>query len=72
MIQGRDVFADVPPPPEYLMESWSVAVWSLFVLACACWLPVLALQVLLRREAERAAMEAALLARFHQFKGAIH
>jgi len=49
-----------------LVSSWSLAVWSLFVATGACWLPVVALQERLRREAVRAASVAALPARFHR------
>ena len=48
-----------------LVSPWSIAVWSLFLVAGACWLPVLKLQVMLRDEAERAASVTALSARFH-------
>jgi uncharacterized membrane protein len=48
-----------------LVSPWSIAVWSLFLIAGACWLPVLKLQVMLRNEAERAASAAALPAHFH-------
>jgi uncharacterized membrane protein len=48
-----------------LVSPWSIAVWSLFLLAGACWLPVLKLQVLLRDEAGRAASVVALPAHFH-------
>jgi uncharacterized membrane protein len=48
-----------------LVSPWSIAVWSLFLVAGACWLPVLRLQVLLRDEAGRAASVAALPAHFH-------
>ena len=44
---------------------WSIAVWSLFLVAGACWLPVLKLQVMLRDEAGRAVSVAALPAHFH-------
>ena len=44
---------------------WAIAVWSLFVLTGACWLPVVAIQARLSREAARAASMAALPARFH-------
>ena len=47
------------------VSPWSIAVWSLFLIAGACWLPVLKLQVMLRNEAERAASVAALPERFH-------
>lgn len=46
-------------------SAWSIAVWSLFVVAGVCWLPVLKLQVMLRNDAERAGSVAALPARFH-------
>ena len=48
-----------------LVSPWSVAVWSLFLIAGACWLPVLKLQVMMRDEAERASSTATLPARFH-------
>ena len=48
-----------------LVSPWSIAVWSLFLVAGACWLPVLKLKVMLRDEAERAASPAALPAHFH-------
>jgi len=48
-----------------LVTPWSIAVWSLFLVAGACWLPVLKLQAMLRDEAERAASMAALPAHFH-------
>ena len=49
-----------------LTSPWSVAVWWLFVLVGCCWLPVVALQVLLKRDAERADSVDALPAKFHQ------
>lgn len=48
-----------------LVSAWSVAVWALFVLAGACWLPVLYIQARLHRESRAAASVAALPARFH-------
>ena len=48
-----------------LVSPWSIAVGSLFLVAGACWLPVLRLQVLLRNEAERASTVAELPATFH-------
>ena len=48
-----------------LASPWSIAVWCLFILTGACWLPVVAIQVRLSREAARAASIAALPARFH-------
>lgn len=47
-----------------LVSPWSIAVGSLFLVAGACWLPVLKLQVLLRDEAGRAASVDALPAHF--------
>jgi len=48
-----------------LLSPWSIAVWSLFILAGACWLPVVAIQARLAREAERASTVDALPATFH-------
>lgn len=48
-----------------LMSAWSVAVWGLFALIGACWLPVVAVQIMLKRQAERAFSISALSARFH-------
>ncbi|HEV8096628.1 MAG TPA: DUF2269 domain-containing protein, partial [Burkholderiales bacterium] len=48
-----------------LVSPWSLAVWSLFLVAGVCWLPVLKLQVLLRNEAERASSVTELPATFH-------
>ena len=48
-----------------LVTPWSIAVWSLFLIAGACWLPVLKLQLMLRNEAECVASTAALPAHFH-------
>jgi uncharacterized membrane protein len=50
-----------------LVSAWSVAVWGLFVLVGACWLPVVVIQVRLSRESEQAASIAALPARFHHW-----
>ena len=49
-----------------MTSQWSVAVWTLFVLVGACWLPVVAIQIRLRREADRVSSVAALPARFHR------
>jgi uncharacterized membrane protein len=49
-----------------LLSAWSVAVWSLFLLAGACWLPVLFIQARLARAAREAASTAALPPSFHQ------
>jgi len=48
-----------------LVSPWSSAVWSLFLVAGVCWLPVLKLQVMLRDEAASAATTGALSERFH-------
>lgn len=48
-------------------STWSMAVWSLYVLVGICWLPVVAIQVYLRREAERAASINALPTRFYRW-----
>ncbi len=50
-----------------LVSPWSIAVWGLFIFTGACWLPVVVIQVLLKREAERAASIAALPERFHRW-----
>ena len=47
-------------------SAWSIAVWCLYVLVGVCWLPVVAIQVQLKREAERATSMAALSAQFHR------
>jgi len=49
-----------------LLSPWSEAVWVLFVLVGACWLPVVAIQVWLRNETQRAESVAALSPRFHR------
>lgn len=55
---------------DMLSVPWSTpwVAWALvlFVLVGACWLPVVAIQMRLSREAERAASIAALPARFHR------
>jgi len=50
-----------------LVSPWSAAVWSLFVLTGACWIPVVVIQIRLSREAERAASIQALPARYHRW-----
>jgi uncharacterized membrane protein len=50
-----------------VVSAWSVSVWSLFVLAGVCWIPVLVLQVAFRRQAELAASVAALPEHFHRW-----
>ena len=49
-----------------LSSAWSIAVWSLFVLAGACWLPVLVIQARLARAARQAPSVAALGPGFHR------
>lgn len=49
-----------------LLSAWSIAVWSLFILTGACWLPVVRIQILQWREARDAASVAALSAAFHR------
>jgi uncharacterized membrane protein len=48
------------------ISAWSISVWSLFALIGACWLPVVAIQVRLKRESEQAASIAALSKEFHR------
>jgi uncharacterized membrane protein len=47
------------------LSPWSIAVWSLFLLAGACWLPVLRIQARLSREAREVTAVEALSAAFH-------
>jgi uncharacterized membrane protein len=49
------------------VSEWSIAVYSLFVLTGACWVPVIELQQRLSREAARAPSIEALPARFHRW-----
>jgi uncharacterized membrane protein len=49
-----------------LISPWSVAVWTLFVFVGACWLPVVAIQVLLKREVEHATSMRALSVYFRR------
>ena len=49
-----------------LISPWSVAVWTLFVFVGAGWLPVVAIQVLLKREAEHATSMRALSVYFRR------
>jgi uncharacterized membrane protein len=49
-----------------LLSAWSIAVWSLFALAGACWLPVLLIQTELARASREAASTAALPSGFHR------
>jgi uncharacterized membrane protein len=48
-----------------MLSAWAIAVWALFLLAGACWLPVLYIQARLSREAKEAASIDALPAWFH-------
>lgn len=48
-----------------LAGAWSIAVWTLFLLVGACWLPVLYIQARLRHASEHAASIDALPAWFH-------
>ena len=48
-----------------LMSAWSLAVWGLFLLVGACWLPVVVIQVRLKRAADQAGSVEALPASFH-------
>ena len=48
-----------------LVSAWSIAVWVLFLLAGACWLPVLYIQARLSRQSREAASIDALPAEFH-------
>ena len=50
-----------------LASPWSIAVWSLFILTGACWLPVVAIQARLARAAEQAASVDALPVFFHRW-----
>jgi uncharacterized membrane protein len=50
-----------------LFSPWSVAVWALYVLTGACWLPVVVIQARLSRESERASSLASLPVRFHRW-----
>ena len=49
-----------------LTSAWSIAVWCLFALTGVCWLPVVAIQIRLKREAEEAASINALTVKFHK------
>jgi uncharacterized membrane protein len=49
------------------MSPWSAAVYGLFMLAGACWLPVVWLQIRFERDAERAPSIASLPVRFHNW-----
>ncbi len=45
---------------------WGLLVWALFIFVGLCWLPVVAVQIRLRREAEAASSTERLTARFHR------
>lgn len=47
-------------------STWSLATWALFLFVGACWLPVVAIQIRLAREARAAASVAALPESFHR------
>ncbi|HET6602992.1 MAG TPA: DUF2269 domain-containing protein [Xanthomonadaceae bacterium] len=47
-------------------QSWVLASLALFVLAGACWLPVVAIQIRVRAEAEQACVTGALSPRYHR------
>jgi len=49
-----------------MRSQWSVLVWALFVFVGACWLPVVAIQIWLKRKAEQVSSVAALPACFHR------
>ena len=49
-----------------LTSPWSIAVWSMFIAIGACWLPVVAMQVNLRRMAAAATSIDRLPAGFHR------
>jgi len=49
-----------------MVSAWSIAVWSLFLLAGACWLPVLVIQSRLARASRQAPSTAALPPAFHR------
>jgi uncharacterized membrane protein len=49
-----------------LVSPWSLAVWALFLLTGACWLPVVVIQMRLSHEANRTTSVDALSAQFHR------
>ena len=49
-----------------LASAWSIAVWSLFLFAGACWTPVLVMQVRLARASRQAPSTVALPPAFHR------
>ena len=48
-----------------MLSPWAIAVWALFLLAGACWLPVLYIKARMHRESRQAASIDALPAWFH-------
>ena len=50
-----------------MASAWSMVAWGLFVLVGICWLPVVAIQVMLKREAEKASSVEALPVHFHRW-----
>ncbi len=46
---------------------WALAAWSLFVFVGLCWVPVVAIQIYLDREARRLPNIEALPSRFHRW-----
>ena len=48
-----------------MVSTWSIAVWGLYLLTGACWLPVVAIQIRLKREADLVISIATLSAKFH-------
>ena len=50
-----------------MVSAWSIAAWGLFILVGLCWLPVVAIQIMLNREAGRASSVEALPVRFHRW-----
>jgi len=52
-----------------MASAWSIAAWGLFVFVGLCWLPVVAIQNMVGREARRASSVEELPARFHRWFG---
>jgi uncharacterized membrane protein len=50
-----------------MVSAWSMAAWGLFFLVGLCWLPVVAIQYILKTEAGRVSSVEALPARFHRW-----
>ncbi len=49
-----------------MVSAWSMAAWGLFFLVGLCWLPVVAIQIMLKREAGRVSSFEALPVNFHR------